>query len=835
MSTSFTQVFGGTTIYPSDVSYLALTLGANIPLEWPLEATTTDNVVARIMDITATGAYSITLPDATQTAAGQTILFNNLSASSSSFYVKDFAGNILATVGVGEQWQIYLAATTTAAGTWRVFRYGASTATVQASALAGYGLTVTSNTLSQSLPVTTFNTSPRTLLVTDRSSALVWTGTGIGTLNLMASVVVGNNFFIAVRNSGGGDLTIDPAGTETIDGAATLVLRPGESAQLITDGLVWFTLGLGQEAVFAFDFTSIPVTGGTYTLAGSELNRIAYQFTGTLTSDCYIVVPSTVQQYWVDNATTGSYGLYLQTAGGTPVGAGQGTRGIYYCNGTNVVDADTSTISLPVSVSDGGTGLTNYTIGDLLYASNTQVLSRLADVAVGNVLRSGGVGVAPAWGKVALTTDVNGTLPAANGGTGLASYTTGDLVFASGATTLSSLADAATGNALISGGVGEAPSYGKIGLATHVSGTLPVVNGGTGDSTYTDGQLLIGNTTGNTLTKATLTAGTGITVTNGSGSVTVTNSAPLSNFTAAISTAAPNDTVSAASLTAAGAATNIDAVLSPKGTGALLADVPDNTVSGGNKRGQNAVDLQNAQRQLATQVASGAFAVIGGGFSNTASGLYAAVFSGSLNSATNTNAVVMGGRSNTASRQYSAVLGGDGNLADGNESVASGAYASARGIRGSRIHSAGGAWSGGLAVLGSAQTGTYVLRRETTTATTLNLSTSGSNPSQTGDIVTLPDNATYTFDILVTARRTDATNESAGYRFVGVIDRQASAATTALVGTVTKTVIAEDTAAWDVDVYVDTTLGGFSVQATGEAAKTIRWVAVVNTAEVMNG
>jgi hypothetical protein len=53
------------------------------------------------------------------------------------------------------------------------------------------------------------------------------------------------------------------------------------------------------------------------------------------------------------------------------------------------------------------------------------------------------------------------------------------------------------------------------------SGTVAVANGGTGQSTYTDGQLLIGNTSGNTLTKATLTAGTGITVTNGNGSITV--------------------------------------------------------------------------------------------------------------------------------------------------------------------------------------------------------------------------------------------------------------------------------------------------------------------------
>jgi hypothetical protein len=64
-------------------------------------------------------------------------------------------------------------------------------------------------------------------------------------------------------------------------------------------------------------------------------------------------------------------------------------------------------------------------------------------------------------------------------------------------------------------------SSGLLDVATGVTGTQPVANGGTGQSTYTDGQLLIGNTTGNTLAKATITAGSGITVTNGSGAITI--------------------------------------------------------------------------------------------------------------------------------------------------------------------------------------------------------------------------------------------------------------------------------------------------------------------------
>ncbi len=96
-------------------------------------------------------------------------------------------------------------------------------------------------------------------------------------------------------------------------------------------------------------------------------------------------------------------------------------------------------------------------------------------------------------------------VPATAGGTGQTSYAIGDLLYANTTTTLAKLADVATGNALISGGIGVAPSYGKIGLTTHVSGTLPVANGGTGLTTLTAGYIPYGNGTSAFNSSSTLT------------------------------------------------------------------------------------------------------------------------------------------------------------------------------------------------------------------------------------------------------------------------------------------------------------------------------------------
>ena len=354
--TTYTDVFGGANIYPSEIDYSSTALAADITLSWPDETSTSLNLATKIMDVTpASSGLTITLPPANGTGTGQTILFNNKGAH--TFTVKDAAGVQVVTVASGTLWQIYLTSNSNAAGTWVALQYGASTSQVNASSLAGNGIVATGTLLSQSVPVTEFN-SNYTAGTQDRARMFVWTGAG-GTLTLPAPTVVGDNWFCYLRNSGAGAIVADPDGTVLIDGSATLSFQPGESAIIVSDGANYYTIGFGQSATFAFDYTSINVSGtGNYTLTGTELNRIAYGFTGTLTGNRTIIVPATVQQYWVTNATTGAYNFTIKTSAGSGVLVASGSRSILYCDGTDVVNADTGGIAVPIQVSDGGTGAT---------------------------------------------------------------------------------------------------------------------------------------------------------------------------------------------------------------------------------------------------------------------------------------------------------------------------------------------------------------------------------------------------------------------------------------------------------------------------------------------
>ena len=394
---TYTYVFGGATVYPAEISYAELSLTDDVALSWPEETSASSNLAAKIMDVTADQAgLKVILPDAAKAGVGETILFNNI--GSYTVTISDYDDVQVVTIAAGELWQIYLTDNSTSAGSWRSLQYGASISQANASSLAGTGIVAVGTLLSQSVPVTTFN-SDYTTGISDRAKMYNWTGAG-GVLTLPSAQTVGNNWFIYLRNSGSGQIVATPVGINTIDGASDLAFQPNESAIIASDGTDFYTIGFGQSATFAFDYTVINVAGtGNYTLTGTELNRIAYNFTGLLTGDRLIVVPDTVQQYWVTNSTTGAFTLSIGTATGAFVEVAQGSRAILYCDGVDVVDADTSTVSFPILVSQGGTGSTT--------ASGARI--NLGSTSVGDALFTA-VDEAAAWAAlgVAQSGNVNG-------------------------------------------------------------------------------------------------------------------------------------------------------------------------------------------------------------------------------------------------------------------------------------------------------------------------------------------------------------------------------------------------------------------------------------------
>lgn len=163
-----------------------------------------------------------------------------------------------------------------------------------------------------------------------------------------------------------------------------------------------------------------------------------------------------------------------------------------------------------------------------------------------------------------------------------------------------------------------------------------------------------------------------ITFPSTSGTLQLAGGGGITGFTSQISTAAPNATTNVSQLLVAVTTTNGDIALEPKGNGAILAQIPTSTTAGGDKRGTYAVDWQRTRSTNSARVASGAYAVIGGGNNNRASNNYDVVAGGLGNQASGSGCFIGGGDSHTASGSSSSIQGGQGNTASGQYSSVSG-------------------------------------------------------------------------------------------------------------------------------------------------------------------
>lgn len=255
--------------------------------------------------------------------------------------------------------------------------------------------------------------------------------------------------------------------------------------------------------------TNIDVTGQTISLTGTV--AATNGGTGQNTVATGDLLYGSASNTWSKLTAGAAYRALVMNSSGTQVE-------------WNAIALDqANAISGTLGPTYGGTGQTAYATGDMLYSSATNTLAKLSGTTSTtkqwlSQTGTGSASAAPVWSSIAASDILSGTLAVARGGTGLSSYTVGALVYASGTGTLAGLADAATGNVLLSGGTNTAPSYGKVGLDTHVSGVLGIANGGTGADSAANALTFLGaypatnpnGYTSNTGTVTSITAGTGL-------------------------------------------------------------------------------------------------------------------------------------------------------------------------------------------------------------------------------------------------------------------------------------------------------------------------------------
>jgi hypothetical protein len=526
------------------------------------------------------------------------------------------------------------------------------------------------------------------------------------------------------------------------------------------------------------------------------------------------------------------------TLGTTPLTWSQFSGSNSYVAGTGLtLTGNSFAITAPVSIALGGTGLTTAPANGALDIGNGTGFTR-------TTLTAGtGVSVTNAAGSITLA---NTGVTALTTNTGLSAN-----VSATGAVTVTNtgvLSAAGTANQVLVNGTSGAATTGVLTLtlpqsiATTSSPTFANITdsaltanghvyagvGGLLSSTAagTNGQILI-SSTGGAPVLGTITGTAGqIGVTNAAGSITLTNLGVTSNVAGtgiSVSGATGAVTISNTGVTSLVAGTGISVsgstgavTVSNTGVTSVALALPGIfTVSG-----SPVTTSGTLTAALATQTANTVFAAPNG---STGAPTFRALAYADLPiklyvenpstptapTAVGTNAIAIGSGANANGANSTAIGGGSSATLANSFALSSGSFATA----------------------GDAQRVDVLLRNITTTATATELFIDGTAGTQR---FVLPNNSAVSFLILVTARRTDATGGSAGYKFEGVAHKDTTAASTALTGTPTKNVLGESNVGWDCNVTVDTTNGSLRIMVTGEAAKTIRWVASIKTVIVTN-
>lgn len=130
--------------------------------------------------------------------------------------------------------------------------------------------------------------------------------------------------------------------------------------------------------------------------ASGVARNMYIECTGALTAARNLIVPANKKLYFIYNNTTGGYAVTVKVSGQTGISVPNGAKMVLVSNGTDIYDGiNYANLTVPIATTSGGTGLTSYTAGDITYYASGTSFTKVSIGAANSVLTSSGT--APQW------------------------------------------------------------------------------------------------------------------------------------------------------------------------------------------------------------------------------------------------------------------------------------------------------------------------------------------------------------------------------------------------------------------------------------------------------